>query len=325
MLRYLDEVATVKGYARNTVNAYRADLADLHTFLVGRVSTTAEGAPLTLGDLTLDAIRDWLWVLSERGTRPATLARRIAALRGFTGWACQAGLIATDPAVRVRAPRPPRGLPRVAVASAMTARLAEWEAMAATGDPIAVRDWAMAEFLYAAGVRVSELVGLDCDDVNDERRTARVLGKGAKERMVPFGEPAARALRQYCAVARPQLLPGAPSPPKPSAVSGVERATGRRLAQPAVSALFLGVRGGRIGTRTVYDVVARFLAAIPGSGPAGPHALRHTAATHLLDGGADLRAVQEFLGHANLNTTQIYTHVSSERLRSSYRQAHPRA
>jgi integrase/recombinase XerC len=145
-------------------------------------------------------------------------------------------------------------------------------------------------------------VGLDIDDADRSARTVRVLGKGAKERVVPYGGPAARALDDYLDRARPVLATEA---------SG--------------AALLLGARGGRLGTRTVYELVARELKALPGAGPAGPHSLRHTAATHLLDGGADLRIVQEMLGHASLATTQLYTHVSTERLRESYRLAHPRA
>src|SRR6185503_3093128 len=165
---------------------------------------------------------------------------------------------------------------------------------------------AIAELLYASALRVSELVGLDLADVDRRRRTVRVTGKGAKERVVPYGAPAARALDRYLEAARPALVVGA-------------------AGAPTTSAVFLGVRGGRLGVRSVHRQIATLLEAIPGSGPGGPHALRHSAATHLLDGGADLRAVQEFLGHASLGTTQIYTHVSAERLKQSYRTAHPRA
>jgi integrase/recombinase XerC len=171
-----------------------------------------------------------------------------------------------------------------------------------TGDPAAKRDLAVIELLYATGIRVSELTGLDIDDVDLERLTVRVLGKGSKERVVPFGVPARTAIVDYLAVARPTLAAPASGP-----------------------ALLLGDRGRRLGTRAVYQLVASLLADLPGAGPAGPHTLRHTAATHLLDGGADLRAVQELLGHASLGTTQIYTHVSTERLKESYRMAHPRA
>jgi integrase/recombinase XerC len=201
-------------------------------------------------------------------------------------------------------------LPREQMDQLLTA-LAE---RAATGDPIALRDSAIVELLYASALRVSELTGLDVDDVDLDRLTVRVLGKGAKERVVPFGVPAQAAIVDYLNKARPALI------------AAHARTVHARPAQKAAShAMFLGARGGRIGTRTVYQLVAGLLADLPGGGPAGPHALRHTAATHLLDGGADLRAVQELLGHASLGTTQIYTHVSMERLKESYRVAHPRA
>lgn len=175
---------------------------------------------------------------------------------------------------------------------------------AGAGEPVAMRDHAILEMLYGSGIRVSELCGLDIDDLDLDRGTARVLGKGAKERVVPYGAPARDALRAYLTRARPALM---------------ARAT---TSTPAV---MLGTRGGRIGPRTVYTLVARVLGPIVGAETVGPHALRHTAATHLLDGGADLRAVQEILGHASLGTTQIYTHVSAERLTATYRLAHPRA
>ncbi|BDZ38419.1 hypothetical protein GCM10025863_10330 [Microbacterium suwonense] len=183
--------------------------------------------------------------------------------------------------------------------------LEEQRIAAEGGDPIALRDHAILELLYAAGIRVSELCGIDVDDVDLNRRTVRVLGKGAKERVVPFGVPAAAALAGFLTRGRPAL-----------------RTRNDGAAGPA---LFLGARGARIGPRTVYALVARVLGPIVGAEHVGPHALRHSAATHLLDGGADLRAVQEILGHASLGTTQIYTHVSAERLTATYRIAHPRA
>ncbi|HET8958588.1 MAG TPA: tyrosine-type recombinase/integrase, partial [Microcella sp.] len=193
------------------------------------------------------------------------------------------------------------------------ARLADH---ASGGDPAALRDVAVIELLYASALRVSELVGLDRGDIDHERRTLRVTGKGAKERVVPFGVPAGRALRAYLDEGRPALLSTV------DARDG-QRRTGAHGAPH--DAVFVGARGQRLGSRSVYALGASLLAELPGAGPSGPHAFRHTAATHLLDGGADLRAVQEFLGHASLGTTQIYTHVSAERLASAYRTAHPRA
>ncbi|MEU4455483.1 tyrosine-type recombinase/integrase, partial [Nocardioides sp. NPDC023903] len=170
------------------------------------------------------------------------------------------------------------------------------------GTPVGMRDIAVLEMLYATGARVGELVGLDLDDVDYERRIIRVLGKGRKERMVPFGGPAVRALDRWVVRGRPQLVNESSGP-----------------------ALFLGARGGRLDQRAVRTLVHRRLADVPGAPDLGPHGLRHSTATHLLEGGADLRSVQELLGHASLATTQIYTHVSSDRLRKAYRQAHPRA
>ncbi len=206
--------------------------------------------------------------------------------------------------MRLKAPKPDRHLPRVLTRGQIDGILAGLAARSETGDAAALRDLAVVELLYASALRVSEVTGLDTNSVDRERLTVRVLGKGSKERVVPFGVPALRALEGYLESGRPQLVAGAERP---------------------VTAFFVTPGGRRLGTRAVYRLVSALLAELPGSGPSGPHTLRHTAATHLLDGGADLRAVQELLGHASLGTTQIYTHVSTERLTESYRSAHPRA
>lgn len=292
---YARGLADVRRLSPSTVRAYRADLTDL----------AAAVGDVDLADIDLEALREWLWVATQRGDARSTLARRTSTARGFFAWAHDEGLIAEDPALRLVAPKRGRTLPRVATADALTAVLDRAAAAAAEGDPIALRDHALLEFLYGAGVRVSELCGLDVGDLDRDRRTARVFGKGSKERVVPFGGAAARALDAYLVRGRPTLI-------------------ARAGASGPAPAVFLGARGGRLGTRAVYDVVARALGPELG-GAVGPHALRHSAATHLLDGGADLRAVQEILGHASLGTTQIYTHVSSERLTATYRLAHPRA
>jgi integrase/recombinase XerC len=293
---YLAHVKTERGYSRHTVAAYRADLADLLGFAEQRGVTTADGIDLGL-------LRDWLWVATERGLARATISRRAASARGFTHWLARRGDLASDSGARLKAPRAQRTLPRVVGEQALDDALARLAARAVGDDPVAVRDVAIAELLYASALRVSELVGLDLGDIDRRRRTVLVTGKGSKQRVVPYGAPAARAIDRYVESARPAMLAG----------------------RPATSAVFVGVRGARMGARSVYRLVASILEDIPGSGPSGPHAFRHTAATHLLDGGADLRAVQEFLGHASLGTTQIYTHVSAERLKESYRTAHPRA
>jgi len=295
---YLAHVRAERGYSEHTVAAYRSDLVDLIDYAGARGVESA-------AHLDLPVLRDWLWVATERGLARTSIARRAASARGFTAWLHRRGVLAADPGARLKAPRAQRTLPRVVGERALTEALTGLEARAAGDDAVAIRDAAVAELLYASALRVSELVGLDLGDVDRRRRTVRVTGKGAKERVVPYGAPAARALDRYLEIARPALL----------AAAGAA----------ATDAVFVGVRGGRLGVRSVRREIAAMLSAIPGTGPSGPHALRHSAATHLLDGGADLRAVQEFLGHASLGTTQIYTHVSAERLKQSYRTAHPRA
>jgi len=294
---YLRHVDQVRRLSPATVRAYRSDLADLR----------AACGDAELAEVDLEVLRDWLWQAVQRGDSRATIARRTAAIRGFFAWAAETEVIETDPSLRLVSPKRGKTLPKVATAQTLDEVLAEMARAAADGDPSALRDHAVIELLYGAAVRVSELCGLDIDDLDPDRRTVRVLGKGAKERVVPFGLPALRAVEAYLVRGRPALAARADE-------------TGR----VAASALFLGARGGRLGPRAVYDLVSRRLGPELGAN-VGPHALRHSAATHLLDGGADLRAVQEILGHASLGTTQIYTHVSSERLTATYRLAHPRA
>lgn len=291
---FASQLATDRGLSPRTVRAYRSDLLALAGF-------AAERAAETVADLDLELLREWLWRSSEEGLAKSTLARRAAAARALTDWARRTRLTEADAGLRLRAPKPDAHLPRVLTRAQIDGILDSLTALAATGDPLALRNLAIVELLYASALRVSELTGLDLDRLDLDRLTVRVLGKGAKERVVPFGVPALRALSGYLEAGRPRLL-----------------------AEPT-TALFLGSRGRRMSSRSVYQLVAGLLVELPGSGPSGPHALRHTAATHLLDGGADLRAVQELLGHASLGTTQIYTHVSAERLKESYRTAHPRA
>lgn len=313
-----------RGYSAHTIRSYDSDLADLESFALGRGVLEVEGLDLAL-------YRDWLWSASQRELAKSTLARRSATAKTFSAWLRRSGKLNLDPATRLRAPKPDRTLPRVLSGDSMAGVLERLQTAAAEGDPVAVRDLAVVELLYASALRVSELVGIDLDDLDLDRRTVRVVGKGSKERVVPFGLPAHLALVDYLTRSRanlPQRRTVEPPQSSSSAVSarspGVS-ITGVRSSSSPARALFVGVRGGRLGTRSVYELVSRLLQDVPGSGPAGPHALRHTAATHLLDGGADLRAVQEMLGHASLGTTQIYTHVTVERLRASYQAAHPRA
>jgi integrase/recombinase XerC len=287
-------LAAERGFSEHTVRSYRSDLAQLSEFARERGAETSAG-------LDLELLRDWLWSGSQAGLAKSTLARRAAAARSLTAWLARTGDTVTDAAARLKAPKSDSHLPRVLTRGQVDGILTGLASLAGTRDPVALRDLAMVELLYASALRVSELTGLDLADIDLGRLTVRVLGKGSKERVVPFGLPAARALAQYLEAGRPELA-----------------------TQPT-NAVFLGARGKRLGSRSVYELVSRLLTDLPGSGPSGPHALRHSAATHLLDGGADLRAVQEMLGHASLGTTQLYTHVSTERLKESYRTAHPRA
>ncbi|WP_314473527.1 tyrosine recombinase XerC [uncultured Microbacterium sp.] len=291
---FADHLERVRRLSPATVKAYRSDLRDL--------DASAGGVPLEAVDL--EVLRDWLWRATQRGDARSTLARRAATARSFFSWAQERALIAHNPSLRLVAPKKGRTLPTVASRDAMSALLDTLRAAAEEGDALALRDHAILELLYGSGIRVSELCGLDIDDLDLDRGTARVLGKGAKERVVPYGSPARDALTAYLTRGRPVLV---------------------ARSRTFTAAVILGSRGARVGPRTVYELVARELAPIVGTETIGPHALRHTAATHLLDGGADLRAVQEILGHASLGTTQIYTHVSTERLTATYRLAHPRA
>ncbi len=290
---FADYLTAERGYSAHTVRSYASDLADLERFARGRGVEGTEG-------IDLELLRDWLWDGSKAGLAKSTLARRSTAVRSWSGWLARTGAVPTDVAGRLRAPKADHHLPRVLTRGQMDGLLAGLVGAAAGGDAIAARDLAIIELLYASALRVSEIVGLDLGDLDLGRLTVRVTGKGSKERVVPFGVPAQRAIVAY--ERRRHELLGEPTP-----------------------AVFLGARGKRMGTRGVYELIAGLLADVPGSGPSGPHTLRHTAATHLLDGGADLRAVQEMLGHASLGTTQLYTHVSTERLTQSYRNAHPRA
>ncbi|WP_458781787.1 tyrosine recombinase XerC [Arthrobacter sp. D3-16] len=281
-----------------SAHTLRAYLGDLRSFLAHAAS---EGA-VRLEDVELGTLRRWLGTQSQAGVARSTLARRAATVRAFTGWALREERISSDPALKLKAPKKERHLPGVLQSQQLTRLLTGLEEAAAGGAPLPVRNRAIVELLYATGIRVGELAGLDVDDLDPDRRTLRVIGKGNKERTVPYGVPAALALDDWLRRGRP-LLARANSGP----------------------ALFLGSRGGRVDQRQVREVVHGLLEALGDTSASGPHALRHSAATHLLDGGADLRAVQEILGHSSLATTQIYTHVSVDRLRKSYQQAHPRA
>jgi integrase/recombinase XerC len=299
--RYL---AAERGFSTHTVRAYLGDISDLLRHVQGAEGASGAGAADLDAVLDLAALRSWLARMSGQGQARATLARRAASARSFCAWLYRTGRMRTDVGLRLQAPRRAQSLPGVLKADQARDALAgaAVRSQVPGADPVALRDVAMLELLYATGVRVGELCGLDLDDVDAERRTVRVLGKGSKERVVPFGVPAAEAMRSWLVRGRPALT-----------------------CDDSPQAAFLGRRGGRIDQRQVRQVVHLALERVEGAPSLGPHGLRHSAATHLLDGGADLRSVQELLGHATLTTTQLYTHVSVDRLRASYRQAHPRA
>ena len=282
-------LARVDNRSEHTVRAYVGDVVSL-------LHHAAQAGCATPADLDITVLRAWLAARMRQGAARTSQARRAAAARTFTAWALRTGLAPTDPGAQLASPRTHRDLPTVLRAD-QAADLVETTSDDAEG----LRDRAVLELLYATGVRVSELCGLDRGDLDESRRVVRVFGKGAKERAVPYGLPAQRALDDWLRHGRPALA---------TTTSG--------------DALFLGVKGGRLQQTVVRRIV---LAAARAAGlpHTSPHDLRHSAATHLLDGGADLRAVQDLLGHASLSSTQIYTHVSTERLRAAFKQAHPRA
>ena len=291
--RYLE---AERNLSVHTVRAYMGDLDSFFEHLE-RVDLN------DFASLELSHIRSWLANQQVKGGARTTLSRRATSIRLFTKWATKKGYLAKDVGATLATPKGARTLPGVlTVADASLAMDAMAVRVGEEDGPISKRDAAMLEILYASGARVSELCGLDLEDIDYSRHTIRVLGKGNKERTIPIGNPAMRALESWLQDGRDSLA-GAKS----------ERA------------VFLGARGKRIDQRTVRTMVYHALAALEGVEKMGPHALRHSAATHLLEGGADLRTVQEILGHASLATTQIYTHVSTERLQKAFKQAHPRA
>jgi integrase/recombinase XerC len=288
------EMTSVKGFSPNTVKAYVSDVSDLQAFMESKNQND-------LADLDLELLRDWLWRVSEKGLTKTTLARKSAAVRAFTAWLHKQGKIDSDPGLKLRSPKASRTLPKVVSREAMSGIFEKLEPLAAPENPAGIQDLLVVELLYGSGIRVSELVSLDLEDIDYGRKILRVTGKGNKQRMVPYSDPAQDALAKWIREGRPQFE--------------------NEVSQ---GALLITSRGKRVGVRQVYALVASLLAETA-VGQAGPHALRHSAATHLLDGGADLRAVQELLGHSSLATTQIYTHVSVDRLKQGYLKAHPRA
>ncbi|WP_431424306.1 tyrosine recombinase XerC [Actinokineospora sp.] len=333
---YERHLALERGLSPHTVRAYVGDavslLGHLHGFLdgSGTAGDPAAGSGADDGDgdadadrptadpggapaggpgvglrgvgLDLEGLRGWLAAQLGAGASRTTMARRSASARTFTAWALRRGHLDVDPGSRLVAPVRHRTLPSVLRQDQASELMRVSAAGAAQLDPVALRDHALLELLYATGIRVSELCGLDVDDVDSRSRVLRVMGKGGKERTVPFGVPAAAAVSTWLDQGR-QALARDDSPP----------------------ALWLGTRGGRLQPASVRRIVHDALGAVSGAPDMGPHGLRHSAATHLLEGGADLRSVQELLGHATLSTTQLYTHVTVERLKAIHDRTHPRS
>jgi integrase/recombinase XerC len=306
---FVEHLRHERALSEHTIRAYVTDVRGLldHAARMGRADVR---------DLDVGVLRSWLAKLTTTGKARTTVARRAASARVFTAFCTRRGWLAADPGIKLATPKAQRLLPGVLSQAQAVALLEPQEAERPEGDQVLrpdldagptadaqrLRDDAVLELLYATGIRVGELVGLDVDDLDGARHVVRVLGKGNKQRTVPLGIPAVKAVERWNRSGRPRLA---------TSDSG--------------SAMFLGARGGRLDQRAVRRMVHARLASVPGAPDLGPHGLRHSAATHLLEGGADLRTVQEILGHATLATTQVYTHVSVERLRATYDRAHPRA
>jgi integrase/recombinase XerD len=289
---YLDHLAVERGTARNTLESYARDLR--------RYTEHLEAGGVTgLADVTEAHVGDFLAALRESGLAASSAARTLSAVRGLHKFAHREGVVPGDPAREVAPPTPPRRLPK-ALPVADVLRLLDSHA---GDDPRALRDRALLELLYSTGARISEVVGLDVDDVDAGERTALLDGKGGKQRLVPVGRPALEALEAYLVRARPGLA-----------------AKGR-----GTPAVFLNARGGRLSRQTAWQVLKTAAERAGITAVVSPHTLRHSFATHLLEGGADVRVVQELLGHASVTTTQVYTLVTVTTLREVYATAHPRA
>lgn len=273
------------GLSENTLRAYETDLREFESFVLSQ--------NLHIDQLNTDIIRDWLFAASEAGAQKSTIARKTASIRSFGKFLFETGQTSTDPAAKLRSPKLSRTLPKTANAKFLEQLLLKLKQLASEGGHQQRLNWLIIELLYSTGMRVSELAELRERDIDFQRQTLSVIGKGNKQRTLPFGKPALDSLNLYLET------------------------------KPSAEGLLVNEDGKNLGVRDIHRVVAKQLA---GTGhQLGPHSLRHSAATHLLDNGADLRSVQELLGHSSLSTTQIYTHVSIERLREGYSKAHPRA
>jgi integrase/recombinase XerC len=320
---FLEHLRLNENASAHTVRAYDSDLSQYLAFLAGHVKRRR--SDLTAADLGHLNARAFLADLNRRGNSKATAARKLSAIRAFGRYLRREGFLEGDPAALVGAPKREQRIPAHLAVDEMSTLLDQPN----TSTPLGMRDKAILELFYASGLRLSELTGLDVEDVNLSARVVRVLGKGRKERIVPFNEPAARSIREWL-VAREQFVqPPAEASRQQHRVPdrarrntiGSDPRSARRNRQP----LFLNYRGGRLSTRSVDTLVRRYVAACSTRSGISPHALRHSFATHLLEAGADLRAIQELLGHARLSTTQRYTHVNAAQLIETYRKAHPKA
>ncbi|MBE3589679.1 MAG: site-specific tyrosine recombinase XerD [Firmicutes bacterium] len=287
---YLEYLRVEKGLAYNTLDSYRRDLRDYARFLARRNETPTAA--------TRQAVAAYLVALTRQGRAASTVARRLAALKSFYQFLVQSQRLAQDPTVELESPKQKKRLPRVLTVKEIELLLAQPD----PSTPAGLRDSAMLELLYASGMRVSELVSLNCDDVSLDLGYLRCVGKGAKERIVPIGSLAVEAVRRYLEEGRPGLVK-----------------------DPRQTALFVNHHGGRLTRQGFWKLIKKYAKDAGIDKPITPHILRHSFATHLLENGADLRAVQEMLGHADISTTQIYTHLTQSRIRDVYSRAHPRA
>jgi integrase/recombinase XerC len=307
---FIDHLKLNRNLSPHTARAYESDLTQFLEFTARTRGKKKDD--IEAGELGVEAVRDFLGELYRRRNSRATAARKLAAVRTFSKYLQREAVIDEDPAALVGTPKAETTLPRHLSVDEMTALLDTPD----TTTPSGRRDRAMLEMFYASGLRLSELVGLDIEDVNLGSRLVRVLGKGGKERIIPFNTAAAMALRAWLAD-RGRFTRAGPGGGPESRRGGSRRRAG--------DALFINARGGRLTPRSVHRLVARYVASCSTRFGISPHALRHSFATHLLQRGADLRAIQELLGHARLSTTQRYTHVNAAQLVEAYRSAHPRA
>ena len=294
-MSYREHLRLDRNLSENSIRAYIADLESLLEH-INKLGVTE------FKELTIDHLRSWLANLQTRGAARSSLSRRTVSIKAFTYWGAKNGWLSSDIGKQLQSPKPQRRLPDILdIEGAITTLESLAVRVSEEGSSAAIRDRAIVETLYASGIRVSELSGLNISDIDFSRNTLRVIGKGNKERTVPIGIPAAKALSEWLSVRNSMAN------------------------EKSGEAVFVGARGKRIDQRTIREIVYVALEALGGKVKMGPHGLRHSAATHLLEGGADLRTVQEILGHSSLATTQIYTHVSQDRLKQAYEQAHPRA